>query len=104
QEYFADFAWPYGFHGPKEYQDWLAMAGLTPRRVELIPKPMDHKGVEGLKGWLRTTWLPYLERLPRDLHEPFLDQAATSYLHAHPLLPGDMARVDMVRLEVEAER
>jgi hypothetical protein len=42
-------------------------AGLAAGRVELIPKDMTHDGRAGLAGWLRTTWMPYLQRLPADV-------------------------------------
>ena len=62
--YFSGFTFPYGFHGPEEYSQWLADAGLKPLRLELIEKDMLHKGREGLAGWIRSTLLPYLERVP----------------------------------------
>ncbi len=101
--YFADFFFPFGFHGPDEYALWMGEAGLKPLRVELIPKDMVHNGLSGLKGWLRTTHLlPYTQYLPEALREPFIAQVAEAYLARFPLDDQDLAHVRMVRLEVEA--
>jgi trans-aconitate 2-methyltransferase len=103
--YFADFRFPFGFHGPDEYTVWLREAGLNPLRVELIPKDMVHNGQAGLEGWLRTTHLlPYTAYLPEALREPFVAQVAEAYLARFPLDKQGRAQVHMVRLEVEAER
>jgi trans-aconitate methyltransferase len=63
---------------------------------------MRQKGREGLLGWVRTTWMPYTERLPEGMRETFLAQAVDTYLADHPLTPQGDAVVRMVRLEVEA--
>lgn len=99
--YFKGFSFPYGFHGPEEYRFWLGEAGLTPRRVELFPKTMTHTR-EGLAGWIRTTWLPYLERLPQDLSTEFIEEVIAAFSLEKPPVGGNDYRVEMVRLEVEA--
>ncbi len=104
RSYFQGFEFPWGFYGPEEYVRWLAEAGLAARRAELIPRDMKHKGREGFLGWLRTTWMPYTERLPAGLREQFLAEVAERYLAAHPLTPQGEAVIRMVRLEVEAEK
>jgi trans-aconitate methyltransferase len=103
-EYYGGFVFPYAFYGPEEYLPWLEEAGLERLRVELIPKDMTHKGAAGLEGWIRTTWLPYTQRVPEPLREQFIHQLATSYLAVHPLDEAGLAHVAMVRLEVEAVR
>ncbi len=102
--YFQDFEFPWGFYGPGEYARWLGEAGLTATRAELIPRDMRQKGREGLLGWVRTTWMPYTERLPAELREPFLAEAVDRYLAAYPLTQQGEAIVRMVRLEVEATK
>ncbi|HMD89030.1 MAG TPA: methyltransferase domain-containing protein [Anaerolineaceae bacterium] len=101
-EYFADFRFPYGFFSQSEYEVWLRQAGLKPGRVELVPKDMVHPGRAGLLGWLRTTWLPYTQRVPESKREGFLDELADTYLIDHPLDEQGQVHVRMVRLEVEA--
>jgi len=100
--HFEGFVLPYHFHGPDDYQVWLAGAGLTPVRLELIPKDMQHEGARGLTGWLRTTWFPFTDRVPVESREAFLDEVVETYLAAHPLDADGKTHVDMVRLEVEA--
>ena len=102
--YFDRFETPYGFYGPEEYRSWLEQAGLQPVRVELIPKEMKQNGKPGLAGWVRTTWLPYLERLPANAREPFISDLIDRYLAGHPAGSDGVIRVAMVRLEVEARK
>ncbi len=102
QKYFSDFAQPYYFYAPADYESWLPKAGFCPERVELIPKVMQHQGRAGLTGWLRTTWMPYTGRVPVDMREELLDDMVTAYLRAYPLDDQGMASVGMMRLEVEA--
>lgn len=102
--HFQDFAFPYGFYGPEDYESWLAEAGLRPRRTELIPKDMQQKGRAGLAGWIRTTWLPCTSRLPEELRERFIMAVVDAYLEMWPMDDHGAVHVRMVRLEVEAEK
>ncbi|MGO9307450.1 MAG: class I SAM-dependent methyltransferase [Spirochaetia bacterium] len=101
--WFVGFDFPWGFYGSEEYGRWCAAAGLKVRRIELLPRIMTQKGAEGLAGWVRTTWMPYTERVPADRREAFIREACARYLRAHP--PDDQGNVSvrMVRLEVDAE-
>jgi len=103
QRYLAGFASPYNFCGPEEYRVWLGQAGFQPRRVELLPKDMQHENPAALKGWLRTTWFPYTDRLPEGERDAFLDELLARYLAAHPVDAQGHTHVAMVRLEVEAD-
>jgi trans-aconitate 2-methyltransferase len=100
--YFDGFRFPYGFFSPDEYVMWLHEAGLEPIRVELIPKDMVHPGKAGLAGWIRTTWLPYTQRVPENLREAFIDELVDIYLGMFPLDKHGYSHVSMIRLEVEA--
>lgn len=102
-KYFQSFAFPYYFYGPEEYSPWLAQAGLKALRVELLSKDMIHNKT-GLEGWIRTTWLPYLERLPEDMRQVFVGEVADSYIECHPPDRDGMVHVQMMRLEVEAAK
>lgn len=104
KEYFSGFSFPYHFYGPDEYRVWLEEAGLQPRRVELVPKDMLQQGQAGLEGIIRNTWLPYTERLPARLRESFVTEIAARYLERYPLDEKGQAHVQMMRLEVEAEK
>lgn len=102
--YFQNFILPYSFYGLEEYGRWLPLSGLTTLRVELIPKMMAHHGEDALAGWIRTTWLPYLERLPTGLRETFISQLVESYVNLNPADDHGLIYVQMVRLEVHARR
>jgi len=102
--YFEDFTFPYGFLGIEEYESLLTGAGFIDQRVELIDKDMVHDGKAGLSGWIRTTWLPYTQRIPEAQRDEFVDLIASSYLERLPLDADGRAHVDMVRLEVEARK
>ena len=101
--YFTDFTLPYGFYGPEEYEEWLKEAGLTPTRVELVPKDMVHEGREGLAGWIRTTWLPLTRRIPEERREQFIDELVDGYVQRYPPDEKELVHVNAIRLEVEAE-
>jgi trans-aconitate methyltransferase len=100
--YFDGFAFPYSFNGVDEYKAWLVDAGLHPIRVELLLKDMVQPGKGGLAGWIRTTWLPYTERVPDQLRGKFIDALVDEYIDRHPLDAEGKVHVPMVRLEVEA--
>jgi trans-aconitate 2-methyltransferase len=104
REWFRDFRFPYGFYAPDEYIPWIREAGLRERRVELISKDMQHNGREGLAGWIRTTWLPYLERVPAERREDFMQTIIDEYCARSPADAQGIVHVKMVRLEVEAEK
>jgi trans-aconitate 2-methyltransferase len=103
-DYFQGFGFPYYFYGPNDYDKWLRQAGLELIRVELVPKDMVHQGQLGLEGFIRSTWLPYLERLPESLRAQFVSEVAGRYIDRYPLDDQGRSHVQMVRLEVEAER
>nr|WP_214019666.1 methyltransferase domain-containing protein [Methanoculleus sp.] len=106
----------YAFYGPEEERERLAAAGLTPVRAELIGKDMafdkatfrrngarapEVRGLDGLMGWVRTTWHLYLDRLPEEARPAFVAEVASRYVGRYPS-PDGRIHVPMVRLEVEA--
>lgn len=102
KEYFAGFVIPYRFCTIENYEQWLGEAGYKSERIELIAKDMVHDNPDGLKGWLRTTWFPYTDRLPGSKKEGFLDSIVERYLTGSPVDSEGKTHVKMVRLEVEA--
>lgn len=102
---FVGFAFPWRFYGPGDYRPLLQEAGLTVTRLELVPKDMTHEGPQGLEGWLRTTWMPYWQRVPAEFQPQFLDEIVASYLTVCPRDTEDpLVHLKMVRLEVEATK
>jgi trans-aconitate 2-methyltransferase len=104
ESYFRNFTFPYGFYGPEEYTKWLQEAGFKPEKVELIPKELTLKGIKELAGWIRTTWLPFTERVPTQLRESFVNEIAKRYIEAYPLDSLGLAHVKIIRLEVQASK
>lgn len=100
--FLAEASPPHYFLGPEEYLPWLAAAGLHAGRVELVQRPMHLHSVTALKGWLRTTWMTYWQRIPENERESFL-QEFTERVRAgcDAASDGDLM-MPMVNLEVEA--
>jgi len=94
----------YWFFDHADYEPWLAEAGLTPLRVELVPKDMIHFGAQGLAGWFRTTWLPHTQRVPEAQREEFVSEVVGEYIRRYPIDEKGNVHVQMVRLEVEARK
>jgi trans-aconitate methyltransferase len=104
RSFFEGFEFPWGFYAPEDYGPWCREAGLAVPRVELLTREMAQKGIDGLSGWIRTTWMPYTERLPEKLREAFIREAAESYAALHPANARGEIAVRMVRLELDARR
>jgi trans-aconitate 2-methyltransferase len=102
RRYLGGMPFPYGFFDEGQYRAFLTEAGLVPLRVELLPRDMKHKGVEGLAGWVRTTKIPFTDRLPEKLRADFVDLVVTRYLQKHPADLDGIVHVAMMRIEVEA--
>ncbi len=104
KDFFLGFIPPYTFLSSEEYGVLLEDAGFTKIRAELIPKDMAQEGKEGLSGWIRTTWLPYMERIPEEMRERFISDLADAYMKEYPPDSAGQVHVKMVRLEVEAQK
>jgi trans-aconitate 2-methyltransferase len=103
-DYFSGFSVPYTFYDDQEYKMLLESAGLTVKRIELIPKHMVHNGQEGLAAWIRTTWLPYTRRVSENFQSDFILEIVNTYIKVQALHGSGIIPVEMVRLEFEAER
>jgi trans-aconitate 2-methyltransferase len=101
-DYFVNFEFPYGFHDAGDYKTWLKQVGFHSVRAELIDKDMAHMGLSELVGWIRTTWLPYTQRIPEMQREAFIEDLAHNYVKNYPPDKEGIIHVQMVRLEVEA--
>lgn len=104
KHYFANFTFPYGFYEPERYTQLLKEANLVPVRVELLPKTMSYQNRDGLAGWIRTTWLSYIDRIPVHRKDEFISQIVDTYIKEFPPNNNGAVCVEMVRLEVEAEK
>jgi len=102
--YFSDFSYSFGFHATQDYEVWLEEVGLTPLRVELVPRDMAMEGREGLASWIRTTWLPFTQKVPEDIRERFVHELVDRYLELYPPDDGGIVHAQSIRLVVEAEK
>jgi trans-aconitate 2-methyltransferase len=102
QPYFEDFSFRFGFFDDTTYTALVQEAGLTPVRVELIRKDMAYPSREGFAAWIRTTWLPWLVRVPEPEQPAFIDALVDAYCSRYPPDSGGVIHVGMVRLEAEA--
>jgi len=100
--YLKDVQSPYNFLSEKDYEVLIPETGFKPVRIELLQKDMIHDGVEGFKGFIRTTWLPYTLRIPEEKREQFISEAAGLFVRKHPQDKEGKVHIGMVRLEAEA--
>jgi len=104
REYFRGMDKPYYFHSPAEYEKWLPRFGFKPLAVRLAPKDAVYPDPAAFEAWLRSTWLPYVQKVPDDLRETFIKTITDRYLTRHPADDSGQVHVRMVRLEIEATR
>ena len=102
REFFRKMPLPYFFYAPAQYEKWLPKHGFKIHRLELALKDATYAGVEGFATWLRTTWLPFVQRVPENLREEFITAVTQRYLAKHPPDAARQVHVRMVRLEIEA--
>ncbi len=102
REFFRKMPAPYHFYAPGDYEKWLPKAGFEIQKVQLAPKDATYPGAEGFAAWLRTTWIPYAQRVPENLREEFIAAATERYLAKHPADKSGLVHVRMVRLEIDA--
>jgi trans-aconitate methyltransferase len=102
REFFRKMETPYFFYAPADYEQWLPRFGFQARRVQLATKDAVYDGREGFAAVLRTTWLPYTQRVPEALREEFIAAVVERYVTKHPPDPEGRVHVRMVRLEIEA--
>ncbi len=102
RRFFRKLEAPYFFYRPADYEKWLPRAGFRIRRVRLAPKDAIYPGHDGFAAWLRTTWLPYTQRVPEAGREEFIAAVTGRYVARHPPDAKDQVHVKMVRLEIDA--
>lgn len=104
KKYFENFEFPYFFYSDKEYSEFLLKSNFIIDKVELIPRMMIHENVNELAGWIRTTWHPFLNRIPHNLRVEFINDIVNDFLKAFPLDINGYTNIKMVRLQVQAHK
>ena len=104
REFFRRMPLPYYFYVPGDYEKWLPRFGFKIQKLKLATKNATYAGAEGFATWLRTTWLPFVQRVPEDMREEFIAAVTQRYLAKHPADAEGGVHVRMVRLEIEAQK
>jgi trans-aconitate methyltransferase len=102
REFFRKMPTPYFFYAPEDYERWLQKFGFKINSLKLAPKDATYDGAGGFATWLRTTWIPYVQRVPENLREEFIEAVMQRYLAKHPPDTDEKIHVKMVRLEIDA--
>lgn len=101
--FFKKFTFPWKFYDVEAYRKFLRDSGFFEKHLALVQKDMTHAGKEGFKSWLRTTHsLSYVEKLPREKHESFIEDVGSAYVKLFAEDKDGRVHVKMIRLEVEA--
>ena len=101
-DFFRKMPMPYFFYAPSDYDRWLPKFGFKSNHVKLAPKDALYPGAEGFATWLRTTWIPYVQRVPETQREEFISAVTKRYVAKHPADQSGQIHVRMVRLEIDA--
>jgi trans-aconitate methyltransferase len=102
REFFRRMPAPYFFYAPADYEKWLPKSGFKIHALKLAPKGATYDGTTGFAAWLRTTWIPYVQRVPENLREEFIAAVTARYVARHPPDADGKIHVKMVRLEIDA--
>lgn len=102
REFFRKMPMPYFFYAPADYEKWLPKSGFKINTLKLAPKNAGYPGAKDFGTWLRTTWLPFVQRVPENLREEFIEAVTRRYVANHPPAADSQVQVRMVRLEINA--
>jgi trans-aconitate methyltransferase len=121
RDFFRQMPTPYFFYAPGDYEKWLPKFGFKIQKLKLAPKDATYEGAIGFATWLRTTWIPYVQRVPeivgqssslsmsckmpdplKNLREEFIAAVTQRYVARHPPAADGKVHVRMVRLEIDA--
>jgi trans-aconitate 2-methyltransferase len=102
RDFFRKMPTPYFFYAPEDYKKWLPKFGFKIQKIKLAPKDAAYDGADGFAAWLRTTWIPYVQRVPENLREEFIAAVTMRYVAKHPPDADGKVHVRMVRLEIDA--
>jgi trans-aconitate 2-methyltransferase len=104
RRFFRRMPKPYFFYAPEDYEKWLPKFGFKVNSLKLAPKDATYTGADGFATWLRTTWIPYVQRVPENSRGEFIAAITDRYLAKHPPDAENKVYVRMVRLEIDAQK
>jgi trans-aconitate 2-methyltransferase len=101
---FAGFRFPWLMPAPAVYRPLVDAAGLHVTRLDLVHRDVPHDGPAGLAGWMRTTWMPYTDRLEPARRGAWIDDVVAAYAERMPADEDGRLHVPSYRIELEAVR
>lgn len=102
RKFFRAMTAPYHFYRPEDYERWLPRFGFASHAVSMTEKLTQLDGPAALATSLRTTWLPYTQRVPDVLREEFITSVVERFVSKHPPDAHGKLAVRTVRLEIDA--
>ena len=102
--FFKGFVFPYGYYTVQEYREFLLAVKLQIKKVEMLPRIMTFEDEEKFASWIRTTGLPYIQRLPESSREGFIHEIVSEYLQNQPPDEEGLIKIKMARLEVVSDK
>ncbi len=101
QQYFQNFWSTYSHYQDKKYALGIEQNGFKLEQLRLTPQDLTYPGREGFTHWIRKTWTNFINCVPIDLQDGFIDCFVDKYLEAIPLDQWGYAHVSTVRLETK---
>ncbi len=99
---FKNFVFPYGLYVPGGYDKLLKDAGFSVKRLQMHSKDMSLEGEKGLFAWIASTWLPYIQQIPQELKEHYINEIIAIFVRSRPPDEKGYVHIQMKRLEIEA--
>jgi len=96
-----------GFEQRKAYtagecEHLLTDAGFVLRRSEFVNEEVTHRDVDALKGYARSTWHRYIDQIPAEKRDTFLNEVVQRCVELSPADRGGQIHMRVYMLEVEA--
>lgn len=102
--YFRDFDFPWKFYNVSEYQNLLELTNFKIIDCKMINVEMKHEGINGLKGWIEATWLPYLSKINNTQINSFVDDVVNNFIANNQSQQTEHIYTNMKRLLIHAQR
>ena len=85
-----------------ECEQLIRDAGFVLQRCEFVTKEVTHRDADALKGYARSTWHRYTDRIPAQKRDSLLNEVVQRCIELSPADRSGRIRVRASMLEVEA--
>jgi len=89
-------------YSAEEYERLLSDAGFVLRRFTFVTEEAIHPDADALKGYARSTWHRYTDRIPAQKRDALLNEVVQRCIELSPADRSGLIRVRASMLEVEA--